>query len=116
MSTPGNLSNEEAYKHDLKGYVTGLIAAAVLTIIPFVWVGFGLPTGAGLWIIAILGIIQVIVHVRYFLHVDLSPEHRDELHLLAFSALLLFIMAAGTIWVLLNMNYRMMPGMEMMGM
>lgn len=116
MSAPKNMSKEEAYKHDLKGYVTGLIAAAVLTIIPFAAVGFGMSTGMALWIVAILGIIQVIVHVRYFLHVDLSPESRDDLHLLLFSALLLFIMAAGTIWVLLNMNYRMMPGMEMIGM
>lgn len=114
MSTPKNLSKEEAYKHDLMGYVTGLVLAAVLTIIPFSAVIFGMSTGMALWIIGVLGVIQLVVHVRYFLHVDLSPESRDDLHLLLFSALLLFIMAAGTLWVLYNMNYRMMPGMMAM--
>ena len=114
MSAPKNLSNEEAYAHDMKGYLTGFVIAAVLTIIPFAMVAMGVSTGVALGTIAILGLIQVLVHVRYFLHVDLSPEHREDLHLLLFSALLLFIMAAGTLWVLYNMNYRMMPGMMAM--
>lgn len=116
MSTPNNLSKEEGYKHDLQGYVTGLVLALILTVIPFSAVIFGMSTGMALWLIAILGLIQICVHVRYFLHVDLSPERREDLHLLLFSGLLLFIMAAGTIWVVLNMNYRMMPGMDMIGM
>ncbi len=110
-TTANNLGNEDAYKHDLRGYVTGLIAAAGLTIIPFLCVGFGLSAGLTLWAIVIFGIVQLVVQVRYFLHVDLSPDHRDELHLLLFSALLLSIMALGTLWVVFNMNYRMMPGM-----
>ncbi len=51
------------------------------------------------------------MHVRYFLHVDMSEAHQEERHLLIFSVLLLFIMAAGTVWVLVNMGDRMMPMM-----
>jgi cytochrome o ubiquinol oxidase operon protein cyoD len=116
MSDPNNLSKEEAYCHALRGYVTGLIAAIVLTVIPFGAVAVGIPTGTALWIIMVLGLIQIVVHVHYFLHVDLNPERRPELHLLLFSVLLLFIMAVGTLWVVFNMNYRMMPGMNLIGM
>ena len=112
MSAAQNLSKEEAYKQDVKGYLTGFAAAVVLTVIPFAMVAIGgFGTGTVLGAIAILGLIQVVVHVRYFLHVDMSEAHQEERHLLAFSVLLLFIMAAGTVWVLVNMGNRMMPGM-----
>ena len=112
MSAAQNLSKEEALKHDVKGYLTGFVMAVGLTVIPFAMVAIGgFGTGTVLGVIAVLGLIQVVVHVRYFLHVDMSEAHKEERHLLAFSVLLLFIMAAGTIWVLYNMNGRMMPGM-----
>lgn len=109
MSTPKNLSKEEAYRHDVKGYLTGFVMAVVLTVIPFTMVangGFSFDTVIGT--IVILGLIQVVVHVRYFLHVDFSIDQREQLHLMLFSLLLLFLMAAGTIWVLYNMQTRMM--------
>jgi len=109
MSTPKNLSPEEAFRHDLRGYTVGLVWAIVLTVIPFALVGFGLMGKvAVLTTIGILGLIQMVVHVRYFLHVDFSPERRDDLHLILFSAVLLFIMVAGTIWILVNLYTRMM--------
>jgi cytochrome o ubiquinol oxidase subunit IV len=111
MTATGTMSKEDAYKHELKGYVTGLVLAILLTVIAFSTVIFGMATSTALWLIGVLGVAQLVVHVRYFLHVDLSTERREELHLLLFSSLLLIIMAAGTLWVLFNMNYRMMPGM-----
>ena len=109
MATTHTLSPEASYRHEVRGYLTGFCLAVALTLVPFamVWSGaFG--TAAVIGVIAVLGLIQVAVHVRYFLHVDGSLDHREELHLLIFSLLLLFLMAGGTIWVVLNMNMRMM--------
>lgn len=111
MSAPqsSHLSPAEAYRHDLKGYLTGFALAVALTVVPFGMVAFGgFSTGLVFAAIAVLGIVQVVVHVRYFLHVDLSTERREELHLILFSSLLLFIMIAGTVWIIVNMNLRMM--------
>jgi cytochrome o ubiquinol oxidase subunit IV len=107
--TQQNTSSREAYLHDLRGYQAGLLLAILLTVVPFGLVAWGgLAYTTAMTIVAILGILQIVVHVRYFLHVDLSPERRDDLHLILFSALLLTIMVAGTIWILVNLQMRMM--------
>ena len=83
--------------------------AAILTIIPFAVVASGtFSTIAILWLIGILGLLQIVVHVRYFLHVDLSLERREELYLMLFSGALLTLMIAGMLWLLFNLHTRMM--------
>jgi cytochrome o ubiquinol oxidase subunit IV len=102
-------SREDAYRHDLRGYQTGFILAAILTIIPFALVASGtFSTIATLWVIGVLALIQIAVHIRYFLHVDLSPERREELYLMLFSGALVTLMIAGMLWLLFNLHTRMM--------
>jgi cytochrome o ubiquinol oxidase subunit IV len=109
MLVPKNVSSKAAYRHDLRGYQTGFILAAILTIIPFAVVASGtFSTITMLWLIGILGLLQIVVHVRYFLHVDLSPERREELYLMLFSGALLALMIAGMLWLLFNLHTRMM--------
>lgn len=109
MLDPKNLSSKAAYRHDLRGYQTGFVLAAILTIIPFALVASGtFSTVAILRLIGILGLLQIVVHVRYFLHVDLSPERREELYLMLFSGALLTLMIAGMLWLLFNLHTRMM--------
>ncbi|HTW71981.1 MAG TPA: cytochrome C oxidase subunit IV family protein [Acetobacteraceae bacterium] len=109
MSTLKRQSRAEAYRHDLRGYQMGFALAAILTIVPFALVATGaLPAMAVLWAIGVLGLMQIVVHVRFFLHVDLSREKREELYLMAFSGSLLVVMIAGMLWILFNMYARMM--------
>ena len=60
-------------------------------------------------VIAVLVLVQVLVHLRYFLHIDFSRQKREDLQLILFSALILLLMAGGTLWVLANLAERMMP-------
>ncbi|SIO56350.1 cytochrome bo3 quinol oxidase subunit 4 [Bradyrhizobium erythrophlei] len=102
-------SREDAYRHDLRGYQAGFILAAILTIIPFALVASGtFSTIATLWVIGVIALIQIAVHIRYFLHVDLSPERREELYLMLFSGALVTLMIAGMLWLLFNLHTRMM--------
>ena len=109
MSPQKQQGRAEAYRHDLRGYQTGFALAAILTIVPFALVAAGaLSMMAALWTIGILGLVQIVVHVRFFLHVDLSREKREELYLMIFSGSLLAVMIAGMLWILFNMYTRMM--------
>lgn len=93
----------------LKTYLIGFTLAVLLTLIPFALVARGaLPLVPTLVVIAILALIQMAVHLHYFLHLDLSAEHRYNLLTLAFAAVIILLMAGGTIWVLYNLHYRMM--------
>jgi cytochrome o ubiquinol oxidase subunit IV len=94
---------------DLRAYVTGLVLALILTAIPFGLVFYRLlPAGPSLVLIAIAAVVQFLVHFRYFLHIDLKRTHPDWLAMLALAAVLLVIMVGGTIWVMIDLNMRMM--------
>jgi cytochrome o ubiquinol oxidase subunit IV len=90
-------------------YIKGFVFALVLTGIPFGLVVAGLlPRFATLVVIAILALVQVVVHLRYFLHIDLKSTPRDNLLALAFAAVLICIMIGGTLWIMLDLDARMM--------
>ena len=90
-------------------YLLGFVLALVLTGIPFGLVAAGLlPPFTTLVVIAILAVVQVVVHLRYFLHIDLKSTPSDNLLALGFAAVLIFLMVGGTLWIMLDLNARMM--------
>ena len=90
-------------------YITGLVLAIVLTAIPFAVVAFQLLTVLpALVVVALAAVVQVIVHLRYFLHIDLTHTPRDNLFVLFFAALLIFIMIGGSLWIMFDLHHRMM--------
>ena len=93
---------------DLRSYLTGFSLALVLTAIPFGLVATGaLPRLPMLIVIFIAAIIQVLVHLRYFLHLDLSTTPRENLLAIAFAAVLILIMIGGSLWIMFDLNSRM---------
>lgn len=93
----------------LKSYLIGFAFALVLTVVPFGLVALKLlPAVTTLAVIAVLALAQMIVHLRYFLNVDLSAKRRESLFVLAFAAVIVFIMVGGTVWIIFNLQYRMM--------
>lgn len=101
------LSSDQS--ESVRPYVTGFVLALVLTAIPFALVvTHVLPATTTLVIIAILAVIQVAVHLRYFLHIDLDETPRENILALVFAAVLIFIMVGGSLWIMLDLNARMM--------
>jgi cytochrome o ubiquinol oxidase subunit IV len=93
----------------LKSYVVGLVLALVLTAVPFALVATrALEPAPTLAVIAVLGVVQIAVHLRYFLHLDLTPSSHPELLVLAFAAILIFIMIGGSLWIMFDLQDRMM--------
>jgi cytochrome o ubiquinol oxidase operon protein cyoD len=98
----------ESYRHDFRTYCIGGVLALVLTGIAFWLVAFEvLPPLERLVGIAILAVVQIMVHFRYFLHISWR-SHRDDLQLILFTSLILFLMVGGSIWILANLHERMM--------
>ncbi len=110
------MSGDELPASELEGRVTerrhyllGLLLALLLTLAAFAVVAFaGLSGQSTRIVVASLAVIQILVHFRYFLHIDLQKSHRDDLHLILFTALIVFLMVAGTIWILFNLHTRML--------
>jgi cytochrome o ubiquinol oxidase operon protein cyoD len=94
--------------HGLTSYLTGFALALVLTAIPFALVATHLlPRSLTLVVIAVAAILQVLVHLRYFLHMDLTTTPRENLVAILFAAVLIFIMVGGSFWLMLDLHHRM---------
>lgn len=95
------------YWNELVTYLIGYIASMVLTIAAFAVYILELETWTSVVLIGLLGMAQLVVQFRFFLHIDLSRQKREDLQLILFSTLLLAIMAGGTIWIVANLATRM---------
>jgi cytochrome o ubiquinol oxidase operon protein cyoD len=101
-------AGSETYAQDFRSYCIGGVLALVLTAIAFGLVAYDiLPAVECLVAISILAVVQIVVHFRFFLHISWH-SHRDDLQLVLFTSLILFLMVGGTIWILFNLHERMM--------
>jgi cytochrome o ubiquinol oxidase subunit IV len=92
-----------------RSYLTGLTLALILTAIPFAVVSFEmLNRRPALLVIAAAAVIQILVHLRYFLHLDLTHTPRENLLALCFAAILVGIMIGGSLWIMFDLHHRMM--------
>ena len=96
-----------------RDYVTGFVLSVILTVIPFGLVMSGGFASAQATAFAVLGcaVIQMVVHMIFFLHMNPRAEGGWTLMSLAFTLIMLTIAVVGTIWVMYHMDANMMPGM-----
>ncbi len=107
----GHDGGGEVTHASLKGYLTGFVLAAVLTVIPFWLVMDHVIADAAVASTIILGLaaVQIVVHVVYFLHMDTTSEHGWNMLALIFTAVLVTIVLGASIWVMYTENANMMP-------
>jgi cytochrome o ubiquinol oxidase operon protein cyoD len=94
-----------------RGYLTGFLLSVVLTAIPF-WLVMGSVLDSRTTTIAIilaLGAVQIVVHVIYFLHMDAKAEAGWNLMSFLFTATLLLIILAGSIWIMFHLHENTRP-------
>lgn len=104
-----NHDNESTHDASLKSYIIGFILSIVLTIIPYVLVvNHVLALDAAFIAIVVLAVLQLLVQLIFFLHLSLNPQHRYTLLSFIFTLIVLFILVAGTLWIMYNMNVNMM--------
>ena len=98
----------------LRGYLTGFVLSVVLTAIPF-WLVMGKVFSSSAVTATILlafAVVQIVVHMIYFLHMDAKGEGGWNLLALIFTLVLVVITLAGSIWVMYHLNVNMMPAMS----
>jgi len=95
----------------LSGYLTGFILSVILTAIPF-WLVMSKvfdKQSTTVLVILALGIVQIFVHMIYFLHMNTKVEGGWSMTALAFTLILVVITLSGSIWVMFHLNHNMMP-------
>ncbi|RNF36008.1 cytochrome o ubiquinol oxidase subunit IV [Paracoccus methylarcula] len=97
-----------------RGYITGFLLSVVLTAIPFGLVMAGGFESHLLTVGMVVGcaIVQVLVHMVYFLHMNSRAEEGWTLLSTLFTVIIVVIMIAGSLWVMYHLNTNMMPQMN----
>jgi len=107
--SPAPIDSTGVSRGSLKSYLTGFVLALILTAIPFALVMSGAWSSSVTVIgIFIAGIGQILVHLYYFLHLDTSSAARWNVLAMVFTVLIMFLFVGGTLWIMSNLNYRMM--------
>ena len=100
----------------LKGYLIGFGLSVVLTAIPFWMVMTGAIDNkqATAVIIMAFAVVQIIVHMVFFLHMTPASEGGWSMLALIFTVILVVIVLSGSLWVMYHLNANMMPGLHEM--
>ena len=100
-----------------KGYLIGFALSVVLTAIPFWLVMTGaLPAATTGLIITAFAVVQIVVHMIFFLHMNHKSEGGWNMLALIFTLVIVVIAVAGSVWVMYHLNTNMMPVHDMQGM
>ena len=104
-----NAHSDGANHGSVKSYAIGFILSVILTVIPFGLVMYpSLPKFTTLAIVLLFAVIQVIVHLVYFLHLDRSPAQRNNVAALVFSALVIVLLVGLSLWIMFSIHTVMM--------
>ena len=106
--TPGVEEHESTASY--LSYTVGLALAILATIASFIvaqtdliWAP-GIPVG-----LIVLALAQIGVHLVFFLHLGSGSDSTNNVLALAFGVLIVFLVIAGSIWIISNLNSNMMP-------
>jgi len=93
-------------------YMIGFVLSVILTVIPFWLVMNGtLDNATTTVVILALAVVQIIVHMVYFLHMNGRVEGGWSMLAMIFTVIVVVIMFSGSLWVMYHLNHNMMPGM-----
>ncbi|QEE08436.1 cytochrome o ubiquinol oxidase subunit IV [Bartonella kosoyi] len=104
----------ETHSPSTGSYLVGFILAVFFTLGSFIPVMYGMMES---WAISTkvayligMAIIQIIVQIVFFLHLNSGPDAKWNLSALWFAAICVFVIIGGTWWAISHLNYNMMGG------
>jgi cytochrome o ubiquinol oxidase operon protein cyoD len=108
--------NHEELDHDtlhitVGGYVTGFVLSVILTAIPF-WLVMGkviASPAVTTFVILALAMVQIYVHMVFFLHMTSKAEGGWTWMSLIFTLVLLVITLSGSLWIMYHLKTNTMP-------
>ena len=97
-------------KKTLKVYIVGIVLCVILTLIPFGAVMYpGISDAGTLAIVFVSAFLQFLVQVLCFLRLNYTTEQaKMNTMSFIFAIVILFVVIAGSLWIMWSLGYRMM--------
>jgi len=103
------VSEHNAHPLSLGRYIVGFLGSITLTLTAYVLVTHGgTSRGVLMGVLAVLAVIQFVVQMVFFLHVGDERKPRWKLLIMWMMLGVILILVGGSIWIMNNLNYRMM--------
>lgn len=108
---------EESAGHWVRNANLGLGFSVVLTAAAFVIAGSNLVWPPAVPVaLLVLAVAQMGVHLVFFLHVTTGPDNTNNVLALALGVLVVFLIVAGSIWIMNHLTQNLMPADQLMQM
>ncbi|MCW3480318.1 cytochrome o ubiquinol oxidase subunit IV [Neisseriaceae bacterium JH1-16] len=108
------MSNAHSHDHaadhgSVKSYGIGFLLSVILTVIPF-WMVMSGKFSSHDTLIGIVGfaVVQILVHLKYFLHLNFSEEGRLNSLTFLFTALIIVMIIGLSVWIIFSADALMM--------
>ncbi|MGO9936023.1 MAG: cytochrome o ubiquinol oxidase subunit IV [Steroidobacteraceae bacterium] len=94
----------------LSSYLLGFAYALILTAAAF-WMAMsgGVSRTAALVGVSVLAVVQIAVHLVFFLHMNRSADARWNRMAFLFAVIIIGILVAGSLWIMNHLHQNMMP-------
>lgn len=110
---PNPHSHGDGHDHGTRrSYLIGFALSVILTAIPF-WLVMGdviADRMVATIVIMAFGVVQIFVHMVYFLHMNTKSEGGWTMMAAIFTIIIIVIALSGSLWVMFHLNTNMMPG------
>jgi cytochrome o ubiquinol oxidase subunit IV len=111
QTAPGDAAAAHDFTGGIVAYTAGLALAALLTGVSFALPALDLVWAPSLPVaLAVLAIAQMGVHIVFFLHLTTGPDNLNNALALAFGVLIVFLIIAGSLWIMYEMHANMGHG------
>ena len=108
---PQPLKSPQLYSY-AAGFVLSIICTAVVYWFVDRHIANGNPDSSRRLLIAFImafAMVQLVVQLVFFLHLGREHKPKWNMYALLFTGLIVTILVAGTLWIMANLNYNMMP-------
>lgn len=94
----------------VRSYTIGFVLSLALTIEAYLLItGNTFSSPALVSLVLVLAIIQLLVQLFFFLHVDRAAKFPWNIIVLLFTGVVVGIVVFGSLWIMQNLNYNMSP-------
>lgn len=106
---------EGSHELSYRKYIIGFVSSIVLTLTAYLLVTNKIGSTAVLvGVLSFLAVIQFLVQLVFFLHLGEERKPRWKLFVMLFMFVIAFLIIVGSIWIMNNLNYRMMASPKQM--
>ena len=102
-------AHDDSSHGSFKSYMIGFVLSIILTAVPFGLVMFPtLSKLATVLVVLIFAVVQVLVHLVYFLHLDRTVAQRNNVIAFAFATLVIVLLVGLSVWIMFSIHTAMM--------